>query len=234
MSGSRTGKGLPRGEAMERFTILTVCTGNVHRSPLAAVMLERWATWYLPGGVSPGVVVGSAGTRAPSGAPIGTRAGAIAQALGGDPRRHRARRLSDEMIAEADLILVASRSHRDDVLARVPSALRRSFTIREAGRAAEGLGRVRLTDGCDDFRRTVSALADRRQPPYDLDEDDIIDPQGLDVYAYARMVREEIPALATLAAVLFGMPPADLDEYRRVAADASALRMLDTVFPASV
>ena len=29
------------------FSVVTLCTGNVHRSALAAALLRQWAQWYL-------------------------------------------------------------------------------------------------------------------------------------------------------------------------------------------
>ena len=147
--------------AMTRFGILAVCTGNVHRSPLAAVMIERWARWYLPAELSDRVSVASAGTGAPVGAPMGSRPLAIAAALGADGRAHRATQLSDDALVAADLVLVASRLHRDQVLSQVPSAMRRTFTFREAGRIAERLQPRRL-ETVADLRAVVAALAEGR------------------------------------------------------------------------
>lgn len=207
---------------MSRFRILIVCTGNVHRSALAAVLLECWATWYLPASVASDVDIASAGTRAVVGAQIGDYPRAIADALGGSPEGHRARSLTDDDIAKADLVLAASRSHRDHILRRVPGALRRTFTIREAARTAELLSRPPVMS-TDELRRVVAMLADQRRPAANPHDDDVIDPQGQDADAYARMALEEVPALAALASVLFGMPQADLVAYREAAADPALL-----------
>jgi len=211
---------------MSGFTVLTVCTGNVHRSPLAAVMLERWASWYLPPDLVEHVSVGSAGTGPPVGAPIGELPRLIVKALGGDPSGHRARRITDELVAGADLVLAASRTHRDDLLTRVPSAMRRTFTFREAGRTAERLGPRPAPLGIEELRRTVADLAENRVPPSTPDDDDIIDPQGLPPAAYLQMASEEIPALASLASSLLGMPRGDLEAYRAAASDATQLGIL--------
>lgn len=208
---------------MNGFRILAVCTGNVHRSPLASVMFERWASWYLPADLAQQVSAGSAGTRPPVGSAIGDLPRLIAEALGGDPSAHRARRLTDELIAEADLVLAASHTHRDDLLTRMPSAMRRTFTLREAGRTAELLGPRAAPRTIADLRRTVADLADSRVPPISRDDDDIVDPQGLSAAAYLQMAREAVPAIATLAATLFGMPRADLEAYQAAASDVDKL-----------
>lgn len=208
---------------MSGFTVLTVCTGNVHRSPLAAAMLGRWASWYLPDAVAADVTVASAGTRPPVGAPIGALPEIIVTSLGGDGSTHRARRLTDEMLARADLVLAATHTHRDDLLTRMPSAMRRTFTFREAGRTAELLGPRPAPTTIADLRATVSELAAQRVPPRTPADDDVIDPQGLARGAYIQMAAEEVPALAALASTLLGMPGADLRAYRDAAADPARL-----------
>lgn len=197
------------------FRVLAVCTGNVHRSALAEAMLKLWAGWYLPSAVSARVQVSSAGTAAARGASMTSRVVTIAQALGVQSVAHTASQLTDDDVAEADLVLVASRAHRDEVLARVPSALRRTFTIREAGRVAVRLPGDRIPQTVTELQHVVAAMAETRfAVGANAEEDDVIDPQGRGDEAYSRMAREEVPPLAAVARVLFGMPPADVEAYR--------------------
>jgi protein-tyrosine phosphatase len=194
------------------FRILTVCQGNVHRSALAASLLQTWAGWYLPSDVASRVRVGSAGLGAPEGAPMQGAVLQIAAALGADGSDHRARRISDDLIGDADLVLTASRRQRDDVVQRVPAALRTTFTVREAGRIAALLD-VTGDPGIARMQAVVSDLALHRSAPADSSDDDIADPQGRDDDAFREMARTEVPALARLAVLLFGMPRADYAEY---------------------
>ena len=120
-------------------------------------------------------------------------------------------------------MLAASRAHRDVLLSRVPSAMRRTFTFREAGRTAERIGPRRAPQSVDDLRHTVAEFADNRVPPDGDGADDVIDPQGQPSAAYLRMSSEQVPALADLAATLFGMSTADRDAYRGAAGDAERL-----------
>ena len=207
---------------MSAFRILAVCTGNVHRSAFAATMLREWSGWYLSGQTAPHVEVASAGTRAVAGAPMDSALLAMVAALGADGQGHHAAQLSDEDIASADLVLVATRGHRDAVLSRVPSALHRTFTIREAGRIAQLLEPVRHPR-TDELRTVVAALADRRVEVADGSaEDDIADPEGGGEDAFRRMAREELPPLVALARILFGMPEGDVAAYAEAAADPLA------------
>lgn len=205
----------------ERFTILTVCAGNIHRSPLAAALLERWRTWYLPPAVAADVVVRSAGLVAPVGAPMGTTAQAIARSLGADGSQHAASSLTDRDIKAAGLVLVATARQRDDVAQRVPAALRKTFTMREAGRIAALVGARPAPGSVADLVGTVSEFGGRRLP--DDGSNDIIDPNGLGVDAYIQMAQEEVPPLARLAEVLLGMPGADVTAYVDVAGSPESL-----------
>lgn len=202
--------------------MVTLCTGNVHRSALAASLLRRWAGWYLSDDLAEEVSVASAGFAAPVGAPMGDRVLAMARALGADGSTHRAAQVDDRLLAGADLVLVATRRQREKVLHRAPSALRKTFTIREAGRIAEGL-EATAPASPGDLRRVVQRLADLRAAPVSEAADDIIDPQGLGEAAYLQMVQEEVGALARLAGPLFGMPRPDMDAYLAAAEDPSRL-----------
>jgi protein-tyrosine phosphatase len=204
------------------FRVVTLCTGNIHRSALAAALLGQWARWYLPTDLAGAVSVTSAGFAAPVGAPMGDRVLAVVRALGADGSSHRAAQVEDRLLSDADLVLVASRRHLDKVLSRVPSAVRKTFTIREAGRIADGLHAAAPTT-VNDLRRAVAQLADLRAGAADGAEDDIIDPQGLGQEAYLQMVKEEVVPLARLAALLFGMPRGDLAAYLAAADDPASL-----------
>jgi len=189
------------------FTILVVCTGNVCRSPLADQMLTSAVQKYLPAEVAANVVVHSAGTEAPVGAPMSPPAAAISTKLGLDPSAHQARQLTADMLRESDLTLVATRGHRQDVARMLPRSARTLFTIREFGRVAEALldePREPVTSA-DDLRALVSKTAGRRgyvsRPDPALD--DIVDPIGRSERTYKRMADELIPSINLASKLLF-------------------------------
>ncbi|GLI27368.1 hypothetical protein ARHIZOSPH14_16100 [Agromyces rhizosphaerae] len=198
--------------AGDTFDVLVVCTGNVHRSPLGAMLLGSWANRYLPPSASGSVRVASAGTRAPEGASMGRRARAIAVALGGDGRDHRATQVTEAHLRAADLVLVASSRHRERVIQLVPATLRTAFTIREAGRIAANFRLPAAPRSVAELRAVVAGLAANRA--LGSGDDDIIDPQGGGDEDYLRMAAEEVPALASLAGLLLGMPQAEVAAYR--------------------
>lgn len=110
------------------FSVLFVCTGNVCRSPIA----ERLLLAKLKS--APPVTAQSAGTAALVGRGIDAPSAAALREFGGDPEGHIARRLTSELIDDADLILTAETSHRAIVVTSNPVMHRRCFTMREFGR----------------------------------------------------------------------------------------------------
>ncbi|MGE3525283.1 MAG: low molecular weight protein arginine phosphatase [Gemmatimonadales bacterium] len=89
------------------MNILLVCTGNTCRSPLAEAMLRREFERLHVSGVE----VGSAGTGAMPGAPVSEGSYLVGLENGLDLSGHRARQLSRELVAGADLILTMSERH---------------------------------------------------------------------------------------------------------------------------
>src|SRR5215204_6047632 len=81
----------------DAFSILTVCTGNVCRSPA----VER----LLASKLGPTVEVASAGTHALVGHPISEPMAALLSGSGIEDQPFAARRLSEEMLKGADLVL---------------------------------------------------------------------------------------------------------------------------------
>jgi len=88
--------------------VLLVCTGNICRSPLAAVMLERALTQRNVRDVE----VKSAGTGAWDGAPASEGAYLVALENGLDLSEHRAQLLTRDLVEGSDLILTMARHHR--------------------------------------------------------------------------------------------------------------------------
>lgn len=97
------------------FSILVVCTGNACRSPIAAGLLKEAFKKKR-------VIVTSAGTRAPVGSSPTKFAIEVAQELGVDISRHRARLLRPEMVEGADLVLVMEERHKEIVREMAPEA----------------------------------------------------------------------------------------------------------------
>ena len=104
--------------------MLFVCIGNVCRSPVG----ERLLASRLP---SDRFDISSAGVGAMVGYAMSEYAAAELRTYGGDPTGFAARQLTPDLVEAADLVLTATRELRSQVLAEVPGALRRTFTILE-------------------------------------------------------------------------------------------------------
>ncbi|MDI9891763.1 arsenate reductase/protein-tyrosine-phosphatase family protein [Microbacterium sp. IEGM 1404] len=186
------------------FTILTVCTGNICRSPVAELLLARGLAGF------PDVAVESAGTGALVGAGIPEPALRLLSADGVDGAGHHSRQLTPALVREADLVLAMAREHRRAVVELVPAATRRTFTVRELARVAESLReepgpRIEADDESARMRAAVLHAAGVRgmipQPddPRDLD---VIDPYRQSDEVFRESFAQLTPAVASVIAFL--------------------------------
>lgn len=184
-----------------KFRILTVCTGNVCRSPLAEQLLRAqlaaWGTFE----------VSSAGTRALEGQQMPEETQAVARSLGvPHPEDHRARQLTEGMLDDADLVLAMAREHRRAIVELNPRVARRTFTIRELARYAavvtdedvlEELSFSPSGPGAQ-LRAAVRALSVGRasaRPPQDPVDDDVRDPYRQPLAVHQQMGQQLAPAV---------------------------------------
>lgn len=192
--------------------ILTVCTGNICRSPVAERLLQAGLNQVLPGGFE----VRSAGTRAMVGDPIQPMSADIIRTFGGDPEQFAARQLTPKILRGVDLVLTMTSGHRGEVLQLDASLLKRTFTIREFARMldvldqrAEAAGNP--SEGTDDdgdplaanhaFWRGLPARAAAVRHlslPADSAENDIIDPYRRAPEVYRQMEDELAPAIVSI------------------------------------
>lgn len=184
------------------FEILTVCTGNICRSPLAEHLLRARLAPYSP-------VVASAGTRGLASAPMTDEAVQLAVDLGVPAEvasTHRSRFLLDAMLAQPDLILTMTRDHRREVAELAPTRLRSTFTIREFARIASSMSDDKLraasaeggTDAAARVRAMGMGVAAQRgltMPLATPDDDDVIDPYGRSWQTYQLSASQLAPAI---------------------------------------
>lgn len=110
------------------FQILTVCVGNICRSPLA----ERLLAEHLADAIArKATKVASAGVRGLVGQSMEVNACAELVRLGGNPTDFVARRVDAQIAGDADLILAMTREVRAEVLKEQPRAMKRAFTLLE-------------------------------------------------------------------------------------------------------
>lgn len=164
---------------IESARILTVCTGNICRSPAA----ERLIAAHLGAAVE----AASAGVRAVVGHPIDPPMAALLRADGVDADGFEARQLTGSLIREADLILVMTRAHRAWVVEEEPTALRRTFTLLELARiiGAPEFAHVEGASAAERLRATVASASRHRHLGEVVGGDDVPDPYGRDGAAFA-------------------------------------------------
>ncbi|HTT68895.1 MAG TPA: low molecular weight protein arginine phosphatase [Gemmatimonadales bacterium] len=93
--------------------VLLVCTGNICRSPMAEAIARR----LLRARGRDDVAVSSAGTAAQDGAPASEGAYLVALEHGLDLSAHRARQITSDLVASADLIFGMSPHHVERAVA---------------------------------------------------------------------------------------------------------------------
>ena len=111
------------------FRVLFVCTGNTCRSPLAQAALVR-----ALGDTAAKVAVGSAGTAASDGAPASPPSRDVARRAGLDLEGHRSRRLTRDLLAAADLVLLMDPRDRALVRSLDSEAAARTHGLVDFGR----------------------------------------------------------------------------------------------------
>ncbi|MFC6354656.1 arsenate reductase/protein-tyrosine-phosphatase family protein [Luethyella okanaganae] len=186
---------------MDTFSILTVCSGNICRSPLAEQLLRTGLSTFA------GVEVTSAGTMALVGQGMTQQAQALSLRFGGvEPQRHAARELTIALIRDADLVFAMSREHRRAVVELLPRASRTTFMIREFARLVVNvpepefaeIAQLPRGDLSARFTAAVELAASRRgivQHPDAPDDDNVVDPYGQSDAVYQRSAEQIVPAV---------------------------------------
>lgn len=183
------------------FRILTVCTGNICRSPAAERLLQSGLDERFPGRFA----VSSAGVQALVGEPMQAPSAEIVDAAGGNSGGFAARKLTFELLRSADLVLAMDGTHRRSILELAPAKLKKTFTVREFARMLAALDPSTLpSDPVELWTALPAAAAAVRHQvlPTHPDDDDVADPFRRGPEAYSRMAAELLPAIDTL--VQFG------------------------------
>ncbi|MHA4848201.1 arsenate reductase/protein-tyrosine-phosphatase family protein [Rhodococcus sp. MSC1_016] len=164
--------------------VLFVCTGNVCRSPTA----ERLTLAFAEELGLTDLTAESAGTRAMVGHPMEPTAAQVLEGLGGDPSGFTARRLTEDLAVDADLVLTMTERQREKVLAMAPEQLKKTFTLREAARLAVAAD-----------AKSVADLAAARPKHRSADgPEDISDPIGQDEETFLAVGSEIADLLGVL------------------------------------
>ncbi|WP_426996771.1 low molecular weight phosphatase family protein [Pseudarthrobacter sp. N5] len=186
--------------------ILTVCTGNICRSPVAERLLQAGLDQVLPHGFE----VASAGTRAMVGEPIQPLSADIIRTFGGSAHDFASRQLTREILGATDIVLTMTAKHRGEVLELDASLLKRTFTIREFARMLDVLeererlqkhgGNAPATDSRTLWRGLPARAASVRHLSLAADaaDNDVIDPFRRSEDHYRQMEDELAPAIISI------------------------------------
>jgi protein-tyrosine phosphatase len=196
---------------MPPFTILSVCMGNICRSPMTERLLVAAARSVAGDQADSLLYVHGAGTGDWH---VGQRMdpGAARQVLarGGDVAGFRARTLRAEYVDSADLVLTATAEQAEYVVSLRPDAAERTFVLGEFGRLLPAaLSTVEVPDGALDpdavYERgvaIVAAVAELRGGHPPRPSDDLDDPWGRGDRYFARVADEIEATTRPLAAAL--------------------------------
>ena len=180
------------------FRILTVCTGNICRSPAA----ER----LLLDGLGTVASVTSAGTHALRGEPIDHSIALRLRRRGVSEGSFEARQLRSRHLVGANLVLPLTTWHRGRILTQMPIARKKTVTLLEFARIVGAPEFPRLPDGSVQRRLRAMAryAAEHRGIGDYVNEDDVPDPygQGPEVTEYAFQLMES--AVHTIVRVARG------------------------------
>ncbi|WP_068255422.1 arsenate reductase/protein-tyrosine-phosphatase family protein [Janibacter corallicola] len=131
--------------------IMTVCTGNICRSPYAQLRLQQELDTIRPGTFE----VSSAGTHALVDQSVDPGSVRVLGERGVDSDGFAARQLDERMLTDIDIVLPLTTAHRKIVLSHSPRHLKRSYTVTEL---------ARLLDAADEAQPWTERLAEAVTP----------------------------------------------------------------------
>lgn len=156
--------------ADQRLRVLVVCTANVCRSPVSAMLLDRA---LLKRGVD--AIVESGGFHE-GGAPACPMMRAFGAELGLDLAFHESRKVDPHMLADVRLVLAMERRHARDLMVAFDVRFERIFTV---GGFIDRAGSMPPTGGgLDDWLQRLAMSRTHEEFLGVRCEDDVFDPHG--------------------------------------------------------
>jgi protein-tyrosine phosphatase len=168
-----------RRDHSDSFGIMMLCTGNLCRSPMAATLLARRLAVL---GVA--VPVRSAGMLGCGNQPFPEVVSVMAS-YGIEIASHRSRIASADDLAGASLVLAMARDNLRYAVTTEPGAWPRAFTLKEIVRRGGQIGPRRPGEPFAGWVSRVHAGRERTSLLGDSAVDDVADPAGGSLRAYA-------------------------------------------------
>ncbi|KZX21429.1 hypothetical protein [Rathayibacter tanaceti] len=186
------------------FTVLSVCTGNICRSPMSEQLLRASLAEATSPEGGPLFAFTSAGVRTRDGVPMDPMSARFSVVHGGDPSAHRSSVLNETLVGGADLLLTMTREHLVDASRSFPSLLLRGFTLLEFARVLPFVLREVplpvIEDPAARLRAVVRlAAAHRGRAPRGDGGDDIDDPIGRSEATHERVAAQIAAAVADVS-----------------------------------
>lgn len=187
------------------INILTVCTGNICRSPYAELFLQKELNRISPDSFT----VRSAGSHALVGHQMDERSSMKLRDVGVVSDGFVARQLREDTAIGVDLILALTDKHRQNIVAMSPRLLKRTYTVREFAAILDQLAAMpgsTLPQGNDPTTVVTrwaallkTAQLVRHAARINLDGKlDVVDPYRQSDPVYDQMVAELLPALRSI------------------------------------
>ncbi|WP_425863804.1 low molecular weight phosphatase family protein [Arthrobacter sp. TWP1-1] len=177
------------------FRILTVCTGNICRSPMVERLLQQGLDLITPGAY----IVESAGTGALLGSAMEPHIEGFVRVLGASAEGFAARQLTPEILDTQDLVLALTRKHRSRIVELRPALLRKTFTLRELARILPQVPTPRGAVVAHRWSTAIPlALRARSLQGHNPEDDDVVDPYRRSDDVYEQMRQQITPAVQVL------------------------------------
>ncbi len=177
------------------FRILTVCTGNICRSPMAERLLQNELNMLTPAIFA----VESAGTAAMVGSAMEPTIEGFVRASGASSEGFSARQLTREILDRQDLVLALTREHRSRIVELRPALLKKTFTLRELARVLPTIDGARGVHPGERWERAIPlAMRARTMHRSAPEDDDVVDPYRRGDQVFEAMRQQLAPAVQAL------------------------------------
>lgn len=186
--------------------IMTVCTGNICRSPYAELLLAHRLQEVRPGAFE----VASVGTAALVDHAVDPGTARILEARGVSHDTFAARQITEQLLADVDIVLPLTVEHRKTVLSYAPRLLKWCYTLKEMARLIEAADaeqpwteRLAGLETPEERWAQIPAHLTRQRGRSRTAEgvDDVADPYRLGDEAFDTMAADIDPAIERIVAL---------------------------------